>query len=175
MGVLQRQLGFLAGAVISALMGRTYEAALDDLVLRPWQLASTSFDPPPDLASGVDHERRPLAAADYPRGRRPSGGLCSTAEDLLAFGEHILADTDLLKLEVRRTRTRSDDPVRYGLGWAIGHSGQMYPAERQTSQSWSSRAIDAGFQAHHLVALTLAADSDALPAQASILNEGSSV
>lgn len=156
---------FLAGAVIAALMDTTYEAALADLVLRPWQLASTSFDPPTDLAPGVD-QSRPLAAAGYPRGRRPSGGLCSTAEDLLAFGEHILADTDLLA-QVRKTRTRSDDPVRYGLGWAIGQSGQMYLNGRLPGY----RAAMMLIPDYDLVAVSLAADSDALPAQASILNE----
>lgn len=156
---------FLAGAVIAALMDTTYEGALDELVLRPWGLSATSFDTPSNLAPGMDKDR-PLAVAAYPRGRRPSGGLCSTAESFLAFGEHLLAEPELLA-QVHMVRTRPDDPMRYGLGWAIGPSGQMYLNGRLPGY----RAALMLVPDHDLVGVTLAADSDALPAQASVLSE----
>jgi len=155
---------FLAGAVVAALTEATYEDALDELVLRPWGLRSTSFLPPADLVPGVD-QGGPVPAATYPRGRRPSGGLCSTAGDLLSFGEHLLEDAELLA-QVRTARTRPDDPMRYGLGWAIGPSGQLYLNGRLPGY----RAALMLVPEHDLVAVGLAADSDGLPALAGILS-----
>lgn len=156
---------FLAGAVLGALTHSTYEHALDELVLRPWGLTATSFVPSGGLAPGVDRGC-PVPASAYPRGRRPSGGLCSTIGDLLTFGEHLLADGDLLA-EVQAVRTRSGDPMRYGLGWAIGPSGQMYLNGRLTGY----RAALMLVPRRDLVAVALAADSDALPAEARILSD----
>jgi hypothetical protein len=92
--------------------------------------------------------------------------LCSTAIDLLAFGDHLLADQDLLA-EVRAVRTRSEDPMRYGLGWAIGPSGQMYLNGRLPGY----RAAFLLLPEHEFVAVTLATSSDALPAEAQILSD----
>lgn len=115
---------FLAGAVVGALTETSYETAMERLLLAPWGLTSTSFTPPSDLTPGVDQGRQ-ITERHYPRGRRPSGGLCSTVADLLSFGEHLLDRPDLLGA-LKSPRTRADDPVRYGLGWAIGPSGQMF-------------------------------------------------
>lgn len=156
---------FLVGAVIAALAGTTYEDAVAELVLRPWGLTATSFDPPDDLAVGVDRGA-PVAATPYPRGRRPSGGLCSTAADLLTFGERLLGERELLA-QVRRIRTRPDDSLRYGLGWAVGPSGQMYLNGRLSGYRTALLLVPESA----LVAVALAGDSDALPAQARILSE----
>jgi CubicO group peptidase (beta-lactamase class C family) len=155
---------FLAGALVAALTEATYEDALDELVLRPWGLRSTSFRPPADLVPGV-HQGRPVPAAAYPRGRRPSGGLCSTAGDLLTFGERLLGDPDLLA-QVRAARTRPDDPMRYGLGWAVGPSGQLYLNGRLPGYRTALMLVPD----HDLVAVGLAADSEALPALAGVLS-----
>ena len=155
---------FLAGAVLAVLSGTTVESATDELVLRPWGLRATSFAAPPTLVPGADNGA-PLAAPGYPRGRRPSGGLCSTAPDLLTFGERLLQRDDLLR-EVRRERTRAGDTNRYGLGWAIGPSGQMYLNGRLPGY----RAALLLVPAHGLVGVTLAADSEALPAAAKVLS-----
>jgi D-alanyl-D-alanine carboxypeptidase len=45
--------------------------------------------------------------------------------DLLALGEGLIGDRALLE-DIRRPRTTPDDPMTYGLGWALGPSGQMY-------------------------------------------------
>lgn len=156
---------FLAGAIIEALTAKPLEVALDDLVLRPWGLTSTSFALPADLAPGVD-EDGPITVATYPRGRRPSGGLYSTAGDLLAFGERLLGDADLLT-QVRTIQTRPEDPMRYGLGWALGPSGQMYLNGRLPGYRSAMMVVPD----HGLVAVTLAADVRALPTQARILSD----
>jgi CubicO group peptidase (beta-lactamase class C family) len=117
------------------------------------------------LTPGVD-DGRPLPTSAYPRGRRPSGGLCSTAEDLLAFGERLLARADVLD-QVRALRTGGGDPMRYGFGWALGPSGQMYLNGRLPGYRTALVLVPN----HHLVSVALAADSGALPAAARVLSD----
>lgn len=156
---------FLAGAIVAALTGTTFEAALDDLVLRPWGMTSSTFSVPSDLAPGVDADPR-VGAANYPRARRPSGGLIATAADLLTFGEGLLDDVDLLAA-VRAQRTRPGDPMRYALGWALGPSGQMFLNGRLPGYRSALLVVPE----QGLVALALAADSRALPALARIMSD----
>lgn len=116
---------FLAGAVLATLSGTSYEDALTHSLLEPWALSRTGFATPPhDAVTGWDG-RDALPPLGYPRTRRPSGGLWSSVSDLLTVGERLLADRALLT-EVHTPRTRPDDPHPYGLGWALGPSGQMY-------------------------------------------------
>ena len=140
---------FLAGAILAAVSGSPYEQAVDRFVLEPWGLAHTGF-----------------ATPDYPRGRRPSGGLSSTVADLLTFGERLLADRPLLE-QIRRPRTGPGDPTRYGLGWALGPSGQMYLNGRLPGY----RAALLMLPDHEFVAVTLADDEQALPALARTLDD----
>ncbi|WP_281284699.1 serine hydrolase domain-containing protein [Nocardioides plantarum] len=156
---------FLAGALVATLTGEPFEEAVESLVLRPWGLASTSFAVPPDLTPGDDRGRR-VAGTAYPRGRRPSGGLCSTVEDVLSFGEHLLDEPDLLE-PTRTARTRAGDPMRYGLGWALGPSGQLYLNGRLPGYRAALLLVPAA----HLVGVVLAADSASLPAAARILSD----
>ncbi|HEY0951971.1 serine hydrolase domain-containing protein [Nocardioides sp.] len=156
---------FLAGSVAATLLSTTYEEALGELVLRPWGLSDTTFVPPSDLAVGIDGGS-PVPPSAYPRGRRPSGGLCSTAPDLLHFGRRILDDPDLLAA-IRDVRTRRDDPMRYGLGWAIGASGQMYLNGRLPGY----RTVLMLLPDHGLVATGLAATSNALPTLARAVSD----
>ncbi|SDK24638.1 CubicO group peptidase, beta-lactamase class C family [Nocardioides sp. YR527] len=156
---------FVAGALLASLSGDRYESALDDLLLRPWGLTRTTFAVPEDLIPGSECGRT-LPVTGYPRGRRPSGGLCATASDLLTVGERLLARPRLLEV-LRTVRTRREDPMRYGFGWAIGRSGQMYLNGRLPGY----RAAWLIVPDHDLVVAGLAAGSEALPALARILSE----
>lgn len=115
---------FLAGAILAALDGASYETALQKKLLEPWHLFRTSFDAPRDSVTGWEGSTE-LPRSDYPHSRRPSGGLWSSVSDLLALGQGLLGDRALLE-DIRRPRTTPDDPMPYGLGWALGRSGQMY-------------------------------------------------
>lgn len=156
---------FLAGAVLEALTGTTYESAMSRLLLRPWGLTATSFVAPDGLTPGIEYGS-PVPSATYPRGRRPSGGLCSSAADLLSFGEHLLASADLLA-QVGRARTTPDDPMRYGLGWAIGPSEQLYLNGRLPGYRTALMLVPE----HELVAVVLAANTNALPTAARVLSD----
>ncbi len=155
---------FLAGAILAQLHGSTYETALAELILDPWQLTQSTFDRPSDAINGWDGPLE-LPGYAYPRARRPSGGLWSSVDDLLTFAEHILADDALLDV-IGRRRTRADDPMAYGLGWAIGPSGQLYLNGRLPGY----RAALLLVPDHDFACVSVASDEDALPLIAASLS-----
>jgi CubicO group peptidase (beta-lactamase class C family) len=108
------------GHVCAELLGTTYEHALGERVLRPLGLSRTSFDEPearghiqPQLGA-ANHE--PAPAVPYPRARRPSGGVVSTAPDLLRFAAEHLRDRGLQHLRQAEAETPAG---AYGLGWGL--------------------------------------------------------
>ncbi|MET7859572.1 serine hydrolase domain-containing protein [Streptomyces sp. NPDC005318] len=156
---------FLAGSVLAALSGTTYESALKGNLLAPWGLARTGFETPAASVTGWNATTElPLLA--YPRTRRPSGGLWSSVSDLLTACEGLLADRALLE-EIRRPRTRSGDPMAYGLGWALGPSGQMYLNGRLSGY----RAAMVLIPDRDYVSVALANEESALPALARLLSD----
>jgi CubicO group peptidase (beta-lactamase class C family) len=121
---------WLAGLLAARAAGSTYEAALQALVVDRAGLERTDFGEP-DLdgwAVALDGSRT-VAPRGYPRARRPSGGLVSTVDDLLRFGEWHLASPLLAALR-EPVAARAGDA--YGLGFFVeevagravqGHSG----------------------------------------------------
>jgi D-alanyl-D-alanine carboxypeptidase len=155
---------FLAGAILARLRSTTFELALHDRLLEPWQLTSSGFDTPNDAVAGWDGSN-PLRPSPYPRGRRPSGGLWSTAADLLTFTEHVRAADELLDVTCRR-RTQPDDPMSYGLGWALGPSGQLYLNGRLPGY----RAVLLLSPRHAFAGAALSSQEEALPLIADAVN-----
>ncbi|MDX3434246.1 serine hydrolase [Streptomyces sp. ME01-18a] len=156
---------FLAGSILAALGGTTFEGALKGNLLDPWGLARTGFE---TLAASVTgwSGTTELPLLGYPRTRRPSGGLWSSVSELLSVGEGLLADRALLE-EIRGRRTRSDDPMAYGLGWALGPSGQMYLNGRLPGY----RAAMLLVPDRNYVSAALANQETALPALARLLSD----
>jgi hypothetical protein len=68
---------------------------------------------------------------------------------------------------VAEPRTRAEDAVRYGLGWAIGPAGQLYVNGRLPGYRSAMLLVPD----HRLAAVVLAADSDALAAAAATLSD----
>lgn len=155
---------FLVGRILAAVTGTTYEAAVEQFVLGPAGLSQTSFLPPADLVPGRA-DGAPVAETGYPRARRPSGGLVSSASDLLTFLEQLLADEELLTT-IGRDRTRPDDPMRYGLGWATGPSGQLYLNGRLPGYRTAMLLLPE----QRCAVVGLANDAAALPALADVLS-----
>jgi CubicO group peptidase (beta-lactamase class C family) len=156
---------FLAGSILAVLSGTTYESALKENLLVPWSLARTGFETSAASVTGWNGTAE-LPPLSYPRTRRPSGGLWSSVSELLTVGEALLADRALLE-EIRRPRTRSGDPMAYGLGWALGPSGQMYlngrlPGYRAAMVLIPDRAY---------VSVALANQENDLPALARLLSD----
>ncbi|WSM03224.1 beta-lactamase family protein (plasmid) [Streptomyces sp. NBC_01718] len=156
---------FLAGSILATLSGTTFESALKGNLLNPWGLARTGFE---TSAASVTrwNGTTELPLLGYPRTRRPSGGLWSSVPDLLSVGEGLLADRALLE-EIRRPRTRSDDDVAYGLGWALGPSGRMYLNGRLPGY----RAVMLLVPERGYVSVALANQETALPALTRLLSD----
>jgi CubicO group peptidase (beta-lactamase class C family) len=156
---------FLVGAILAGVTGASFEDALAGVLLHPWGLTRTGFEAPAAVVEGWDGQT-PLPVAAYPRGRRPSGGLWSCVDDLLGFAERLLGHAPLLE-ETRRPRTRADDPMSYGLGWAIGPSGQMYLNGRLPGYRTAALLIPD----HSYASVAVASHTDALPEIARLLSD----
>lgn len=156
---------FLAGAVTAALASCSYEDTLERLVLAPAGLPDTAFTPTgplvPGYADGVL-----VPETGYPRARRPSGGLTSSAADLLGFSEHLLSDRQLLH-EVANRHTTEGDLMSYGFGWAHGRSGQLYLNGRLGGYRTAMLLLPRV----EFAAVALANDASALPAIARVLSD----
>lgn len=109
---------WLAGALAARAAGSSYEAALAALVCGPAGLASTDFGEPDLDGHDVDAAGRRSVNGEgpYPRARRPSGGLVSTVDDLLRFGEWQLAAPGLAAL---REPVATRPGGAYGLGFML--------------------------------------------------------
>jgi CubicO group peptidase (beta-lactamase class C family) len=99
---------WLAGHLAAARADATYEDALVAQVLTPFGLEATSFGEPDLRGTGPD-----AGEGSYPRARRPSGGLVSTAEDLVRFGQRLMAQPGFASM--RRPHGKPIGGV-YGLG-----------------------------------------------------------
>jgi CubicO group peptidase (beta-lactamase class C family) len=109
-----------AGLLCARAAGTTYERALAERVLEPLGMADTSFDEP-DVSGHVqvepgDPRHVPAPPVPYPRARRPSGGLVSTADDLLRFAAHHLGEPRLARMREPLAETPTG---AYGLGWQL--------------------------------------------------------
>jgi len=87
--------GFVfAGDACAAAAGTSYSAAVQERLLKPLGLESTTFEQPAAAAAGhvpkngTGHQPAPEVV--YPERRRPAGGLWSTVGDLLRFAAHQL-------------------------------------------------------------------------------------
>src|SRR5438067_6789689 len=86
---------WLAGHLAASAAGSSFEDALHEHVIRPAGLESTSFGPAEVPGTGAD-----AIEDDYPRARRPSGGLASNVPDLLQFGRWHLAQPGGARLRI---------------------------------------------------------------------------
>jgi CubicO group peptidase (beta-lactamase class C family) len=110
---------WLVGEAIAGAAGTSFEEAMHAHVLDPLGLGATGFEGPharghePVAPGALEH--RPFPTDEYPRRRRPSGGLISTVGDLLRFAE---AELD-----------SAFEPLvpmpggMYGLGWMLERRG----------------------------------------------------
>lgn len=126
---------WLAAFLAAKRAGSSYEDALLERVVRAAGLESTSFGEPDVTGTGPNASPEP-----YPRARRPSGGLVSTVDDVLRFG-----DWHLARPETARMRVVSGKPTGgvYGLGlWGERVGGV---------EVWGHGGSYGGFQSSFLV------------------------
>jgi CubicO group peptidase (beta-lactamase class C family) len=142
-----------AGRVLEIVLGQSYEAALDERILKPLGMKDTTFWPndeqvsrlalsyrPTEDKSGL--ESFPISQLQYPlqdKGRypMPGGGLLSTAADVARFcqmllnqglheGKRILSSEAVKAMTQRQTPTDLKESYGYGLqvqADSYGHGG----------------------------------------------------
>jgi CubicO group peptidase (beta-lactamase class C family) len=129
------------GEACEARAGLSFERAMAERLLEPLGLAATGFDEPGRAARGHVQEgatgHRAVARDVYPAARQASGGLWSTAGDLLAFAAHHLGGPGPLAAETRGAMREPQSHALgggYALGWwthavagraAIAHEGSV--------------------------------------------------
>jgi CubicO group peptidase (beta-lactamase class C family) len=121
----------LAGEVCAAAAGMSFSAAVQERLVEPLGLERTSFEPPPDAASGHVQEgsagHRPAPEVVYPERRRAAGGIWSTVGDLLRFAAHQLGGAGpLSRAQIARVQAPQADALggSYCLGcWRRELSG----------------------------------------------------
>lgn len=113
----------------AASLGAPFDQALHERVLGPLGLSATGFEEPPHAARGHvqegenGHRAVPLDA--YPPERRPSGGLWSTAGDLVRYGlAHCRGYDELHEPQAHALG------AQYALGWwtrdgVLDHEGSV--------------------------------------------------
>ena len=126
---------WLAGRLAAIRAGATYEDALTSRILRPFGLESTSFGEPDLPGTGPDADEGP-----YPRGRRPSGGLVSTVDDIMRFGRRLLDEPSFAQM-----RTVQGRPIGgvYGFG--------LFGERVGRAEVWGHTGSYGGFQSSLLV------------------------
>src|SRR5579884_37654 len=89
----------VAGRVIEKVTGKTFEAAVTDLLLRPLGLTATTFSPVDAMIHRfvVGHEKRDgklqvVGPWALPRNGNPAGGEIAPITDLIAYGRFHLGD-----------------------------------------------------------------------------------
>ena len=163
---------WLVGAAVAHLTGRTFEEAMHERVLEPLGLADTSFEPDPETAAGhvpvaADRpEHRVVRTEEYPRTRRPSGGLYSTVADLLRFARHHVGGPGPLTPESRSLMhgLHARRPkYGYGLGWALERrGGRVVGGHAGSVAGYESHLLVAPEETLALVVLTNSARGSAL-------------
>jgi CubicO group peptidase (beta-lactamase class C family) len=109
---------WLLAHLLADRLGTTYEDALHTWVLRPLRLDRTGFGAPD--ASG--HAGGEPLRDSYPRARRASGGLVSTAGDLLEFARLHLDEPETAALREPVVDTPNG---WYGFGFALERLGEL--------------------------------------------------
>ena len=121
----------LLGAVVEGAAGKDFGAAVDELVIQPLGLGSTTLDYPERIVDRrVRFYRKDSGGALFNEQaidssyKWPSAGYLSTASDLVRFASAHLGD-GYLKPETRSLlftsqRTAAGEETGVGLGWRIG-------------------------------------------------------
>ena len=129
-----------AGEACARACGSPFGRAMRERILAPLGLTATGYEEPPAPARGHVPEgetgHRPVPRDVYPAERRPSGGLWSTVDDLLAFAAHHLGGPGPLdedaRAAMRQPRSRALG-AGYGLGWWVRKDGGRLTLDHEGS------------------------------------------
>jgi serine beta-lactamase-like protein LACTB, mitochondrial len=128
----------LLSAVIESASGEPFLSYMQDHVFTPLGLVHTTADQNTqiieqrsrfyELAKDGHEENAPYVDNSY---KWAGGGFLSTAEDLVRFGSTVMQPgflkEDSVKTMFTPQKTKTGEPIEYGIGWFIhkSHSGKM--------------------------------------------------
>lgn len=143
----------ILGAVVEGVMKEPYARALDELVVTPLSLSSTTADlghPPPGLAAGyyVWFGSLPAVtpAAQVPSSV-PSASIVSTASDLARVVAAHLGRGDPVPLgpalaAARAPRCRVDGYAQYASGWFVRPLWELHPGDENPTDASLASCIE---------------------------------
>ena len=113
----------LLGLALARTYNQTYEDAVEDLVLKPAGMTSTTFEKPDDKTGAIIDSPQDIGGESswyWNEGAyNPTGGLFSTANDLARFSRHILKDTHLSNRWFKPASLTSAVGSYYGTPWEM--------------------------------------------------------
>ncbi|MGI4741060.1 MAG: serine hydrolase domain-containing protein [Janthinobacterium lividum] len=117
----------LIGAVIEGIVGQAYLPYMQRTIWLPLGMVHTYGDQVdsimPDRSKFYQNNGK-LIPPDDMSSKYPSGGILSTADDLVLYGNSLLVNTlfkpKLTRLLFASQTTRAGRSVHYGLGWHVG-------------------------------------------------------
>ena len=116
---------YILGAVIESVTGRTYEACLDEMILKPAGMMNTGYDHPerilPKRASGYGIDNGVLFNARYQNMSIPfaAGAMYSTVDDFLLWDKALSSGSLLSKRLIETMLSPHVDGEKYGYGWYV--------------------------------------------------------
>ena len=132
---------YLLGYVIEKVTGKSYQQALDDMILRPLHMARSGYEAPERIVErkATGYIKTPdgkfeSAAPVYTSNGYSAGGMYSTAGDLLRWDQALYGTALLTDSSKQRMFTPYvKDDIRGDLGYGYGS-----PVSATTSDYWSS-------------------------------------
>lgn len=119
----------LLGVVLARVTNRTYEEVIQDLVLRPANMASSGFTKPDDSTGAIVQSPYDIGGEsswDWDEGAyNPTGGLFATANDLARYSRHILNDGPLARRWFKPASLTSHVGSYYGSPWEMFSSASL--------------------------------------------------
>lgn len=157
----------LIGAIIEGITKEDYLAYMKEHVWSPIGLHSTRGDdssvPIPNRSKFYDVTGQPNDLGDMSY-KYPGGGLLSTTNDLVKFGDEILygqyVDKKLKMTLFQPQKTLDNKETGYGMGWYIGHDKNGHRIWYHSGDSFSSSSHLVIYPDDNLVVAFLANSQD---------------
>lgn len=142
---------WFVGEACAAACGASFEDAVRERLLEPLGMRATGFEEPRAPARGHVQAgttgHRVVERDAYPAARRPSGGLWSTAGDLLRFAQHQIGGPGPLS-EAERAAVREPRVEALGASYALGCWSRTLEGGRRALEHEGSTA---GYQSFLVV------------------------
>lgn len=116
---------YVLGAVIESVTGKTYEACLEEMILKPAGMTNTGYDHPekilPKRASGYGIDNGVLFNARYQNMSIPfaAGAMYSTVDDFVLWDKALSSGSLLSKRLTETMLTPHVAGENYGYGWYV--------------------------------------------------------